>query len=58
MGLSLYDLESDPGESKDVAGDHPDIVKQLSVLAENMRADLGDTLTNRKATGARKPGSL
>lgn len=58
MPLSLFDLDADPGESKDVAAGHPDVVKQLSALAESMRGDLGDKLTDRKATGARKPGSL
>lgn len=56
LSLSLYDLESDPGESKDVAAQHPAEVKRLEALAEKMRADLGDTLTGKKATGARPPG--
>ena len=40
------------------AADHPDVVKHLSALAETMRADLGDSLTGRKATGAREPGRI
>ena len=56
IGLSLYNLENDPGETKNVASDHRDVVKRLSDLAESMRADLGDSLTARKATGAREPG--
>ena len=58
MPLSLFDLEADPSESKNVAAENQDIVKQLSALAETMRDDLGDALTHRKATGARQPGSL
>jgi hypothetical protein len=58
LELSLFDLETDPGETKNVAADHPDIVKRLSDLAETMRADLGDSLTGRKATGAREPGHV
>ena len=28
----LYDMQSDPGETKDIAADHPDIVKQLAAI--------------------------
>ena len=58
MPLSLFDLESDPGESKNVASEHSDVVQKLSALAEAMRGDLGDKLQSCPATGARKPGSL
>lgn len=58
LPLSLYDLAADPGETTNVAEAHPDVVKRLGELAESMRADLGDKLTGRKPTGARKPGSL
>jgi arylsulfatase A len=44
IATSLFDLESDPGETKDVAADHPDIVGRLSALADRARADLGDSL--------------
>lgn len=53
---SLYNLANDPSETQDVASTHPEIVKQLEALAENIRADLGDDLTKRPATGARPPG--
>lgn len=33
----LYDLESDPGESRDVAADHPDIVLRLRTELERIR---------------------
>lgn len=56
LPLSLYDLESDPGETRNVAEAHPEIVTRLSALAETMRADLGDKLTGRKPSGAREPG--
>jgi arylsulfatase A len=29
----LYDLEADPGETRDLAGSHPDIVRRLSARA-------------------------
>jgi len=38
----LYDLRTDVGEAKNVAGEHPDIVRRLLALAEKARVDLGD----------------
>ena len=40
--LSLYDLEADPGETKNVAGQHPEVVERLTKLGERARQDLGD----------------
>jgi arylsulfatase A-like enzyme len=37
----LYDLKADIGEAKDVAAEHPDVVKQLEGLAAAMKDDLG-----------------
>ena len=56
MPLSLFDLEKDPGETTNVAAHHAAEVKTLEALGEKMRADLGDSLTGRKPTGARPPG--
>ncbi len=56
IGLELFDLESDLGETIDVAKDHPEIVQQLSNLGEKMRQELGDK--NIKGTGNRPPGKL
>ncbi len=42
IGLSLFDLEKDPGETSDVAKEHPDVVGRLTALAEVARRDLGD----------------
>jgi arylsulfatase A-like enzyme len=58
IGLELYDLESDPGESRDVAAENIDVVERLQRLADAMRADLGDDLTGSAPTGARAPGRL
>jgi arylsulfatase len=52
----LYDLANDIGEETDVAARHPEVVKQLEGVAEAARGDLGDSLTNREARGAREPG--
>jgi arylsulfatase A-like enzyme len=38
----LYDLESDMGETVNVADRHPEVVQRLLALAESARADLGD----------------
>ncbi len=58
IGLELFDLKNDIGESKNVADKHPDVVKRLQKLAEQARDDLGDTLTKRKGKGIRGPGRL
>jgi len=39
---ALYDLDADVGETKDLAADHPDVVRRLSELLERARVDLGD----------------
>jgi arylsulfatase A-like enzyme len=36
----LYDMESDPSETKDIAADHPDIVQQLSARYDAWFADI------------------
>lgn len=33
----LYDLQTDPAETKDVSADHPEVVKELSALLERYR---------------------
>jgi arylsulfatase len=49
--LELYDLKSDPGETRNLAGTHPDEVARLMELVESGRADLGDY--DRVGTGQR-----
>jgi arylsulfatase len=56
--LELYDLQNDVSETTDVAAQNPEIVKHLEALAEQARADLGDTLTSREGAGVREPGSV
>jgi arylsulfatase A len=56
--LSLYDLEQDVSESNNVAAQQPEVVQRLQALGEKMRADLGDSLTQREATRARPAGKL
>jgi arylsulfatase A len=49
----LYDLKNDVSESQDVAAEHADIVQSLLAIAENARAELGDSLTKRTGSGIR-----
>jgi arylsulfatase A len=39
---ALFDLSDDPGETTDVAEDHPDVVASLTHAAEDYRLRLGD----------------
>ncbi|CAN5804377.1 sulfatase [soil metagenome] len=39
---SLYDVVRDPGETRNLAQEHPQIVRRLKALAEVAREDLGD----------------
>ena len=56
LPLSLFNLSNDPGEQRNVAAEHPDIVERLSALAEPIRNDLGDALRREAGTGVRKAG--
>src|SRR4029079_1917726 len=47
MELSLFDMEHDIGESRNIAAEHAAEVKHLMAFVERARTDLGDTLTNR-----------
>jgi arylsulfatase A-like enzyme len=55
---SLYDLESDPGETNELSAAHPDVVDRLEALAGSAREDLGDSLTNTRGRGVRLPGQV
>ncbi|MBL9137634.1 MAG: sulfatase [Verrucomicrobiales bacterium] len=54
--LELYHLVDDVGETRNVAASHQQVVARLQLLAEEARADLGDTLTQRAPTRARPAG--
>ncbi len=55
-GMALYDLESDVGESKNVAAEHPEVVKRLRTLIDAGRTDLGDGKLG--GLGRRSPGKV
>ncbi len=57
-GLELYNLETDIGETTNVADKHPEVVRCLQAFAEAAREDLGDKLTKRTGKNVREPGRL
>ena len=56
VGLELYNLGDDLGETRNVAAENPEVVQRLQALAETAREDMGDSLTKRIGKGAREPG--
>ena len=58
IGLELFDLKHDVGETTNVADKYPDVMARLQRAAEKARKDLGDKLTHRKGPGIRGPGRL
>ncbi len=52
----LYNLREDPGETKNVYDQHPDIVKMIMERIELCRKDIGDAFTGIKGQNVRKPG--
>lgn len=58
IGLSLFDLDHDVGETENVIDQHPEVVTRLQQAAEEARNELGDALTKRKASQRREPGKL
>jgi len=58
IGLALFDLQNDVGETTDVAAQHPEIVAALTAAAEQMRQSLGDQFQNRQGTDVRPPGRM
>ena len=57
-GPVLYNLKDDISESKNVADQHPEVVKRLTALGEQAREDLGDSGTRRKGKNNRQPGRV
>jgi len=58
IGLELFDLNQDVGETTNVASQHPEIVARLEKRAELARIDLGDRLTGRQGKNIRPAGQL
>ncbi len=56
VGLELYDLATDLGETKNLATARPEVVQDLQSKADAMRAQLGDSLTKRTGNAVRPAG--
>lgn len=56
--LALFDLENDIGETTNVAAEHPEVVRKMQGLADEMRQELGDRLTGVRGEGVREPGRV
>lgn len=53
--LELYDLSHDIGETRDLAAQHPDVVKRLSEAMAALRAQLGDKRLGIEGNERRQP---
>jgi len=54
--IELYNLENDISENVNVAEQHPEIIKVIKELANEMRYKLGDSLTDVKGNENREVG--
>ncbi len=52
-GLELYDLETDPSETTNLADKEPETVEKLQAMADEIRSELGDGLTKTKGSETR-----
>jgi arylsulfatase len=57
-GYELYDLRRDPGENYNVITMYPDIVKQMEIIVNEARNDLGDDLCGAEGANRRQPGKI
>jgi len=58
IGLELFDLHNDIGESTNVADKHPEIVARFEKHAKKARAALGDKITGAKGNEIRPAGRV
>lgn len=54
----LFNLDNDRLEESNLADQHPDIVDELSKIADKVRRDLGDTIHKKKGRGTRSCGEV
>jgi arylsulfatase len=58
VDFELYDLEKDVSETQNVIDQYPEVVKELKLLADKARKELGDHLTGAKGKMNREPGRI
>ncbi len=58
IGLSLFNLRDDIGETTNLAEEHPEIVERLTKMIETARKDLGDRLTETQGENTRPPARV
>ncbi|QDU62372.1 Arylsulfatase precursor [Planctomycetes bacterium Pan216] len=51
-GIALFDLRNDPGEQKNVAGQHPDIVERLKAQIDAIQQSVAEEKSRRSPTGS------
>jgi arylsulfatase len=56
LGESLFDLDTDPGETQNLAPKQPEVIRKMKELAAGIRRELGDTLTATFGTEVRPAG--
>lgn len=54
----LFNLSVDPGEQKNVAMNHPDIVEKLNKISDQAKLDIGDTRNNIEGKNTRPVGTI
>lgn len=56
--IELYDLSEDVSETKNVAAEYPEVVQKISSLGDEIREELGDSLTDQEGEGTRLAGII
>ncbi len=56
--IELYDLSKDISETTNIAAQNPEVIEKIKVLADKMRAELGDALTNQTGQKNREAGKV
>lgn len=58
LSEELYNLKTDPSETKNIINDFPELAKKITTLANNKRKELGDDLTNVLGSEIREVGKI
>lgn len=55
-GKELYDIDADPGQKKDISGDHPEVVKKMRAFYDQWWAELEPTFSQTTEIYLGQPG--